>query len=54
LEKEEYRSEGSEENIRFTNYSRNNRLDLFIKTISEISSEQRIKLNKNSYCKIQF
>jgi hypothetical protein len=28
--KEEYRSERSEENIRFIDYSRNNRIDLFI------------------------
>jgi hypothetical protein len=27
---------------------------LFIKIIPEINSEQRIKLNKNSYCEIQF
>jgi hypothetical protein len=31
FEKEEYRSERSEENIRFIDYSRNNRIDLFIK-----------------------
>jgi hypothetical protein len=50
LEKEEYRCERSEENIRFINY----RPDLFIKITSEITSEQRIKLNNNSYCEIQF
>jgi hypothetical protein len=52
--KKEYRSERSEENIRFINYSRNNRLDLFIKITLEITSEQRIKLNKTSYRDIQF
>jgi hypothetical protein len=54
LEKEEYRSKRSEDKGRFIDYSRNNRIYLFIKITSQITSEQIIKLNKNSYCEIQF